>query len=192
MPSAALNSGQNSRVLLVEDVDAMRLYVRLTLERDGFEVTEAANLREARDHLLAGHCPTSVLLDLELPDGHGLDIIRELPPGVPVVALNADESSETALQCRDAGCAAVLNKSKKLYELGQVMTRIEGLCSTASGSNPKQPALARQYNAFLAESRVDLQRASERRDFERVRRIAHRLQGTAVHFGYSGISASAR
>ena len=108
------------------------------------------------------------------------------------MALSADESSETALQCRDAGCAAVLNKSKKLGDLGQVMTRIEGLCSTASDSHPRQPALARQYNAFLAEARVDLQRASERCDFERVRRIAHRLQGTAVHFGYSGISASAR
>ena len=63
----------------------MRLYLRLILEKQGFEVKEAADLREARSYLHAGNRPTSVLLDLELPDGHGLDILRELPVGVPVV-----------------------------------------------------------------------------------------------------------
>jgi len=142
MCSAAVNPEPRSLVLLVEDVDAMRLYLRLTLERDGFEVAEAATLREARNYLRAGHRPTSVLLDLELPDGHGLDIIRELPPNVPVVALSADASSETALQCRHAGCAAVLSKSKKLGELGQTMARIEGLSSNAADSPRQEPERA--------------------------------------------------
>ncbi len=191
MCSAALDPGNRGRVLLVEDVNAMRLYLRLTLERDGFEVAEAASLYDARRYLRAGHRPTSVLLDLELPDGHGLDILRELPSGVPVVALSADESSETTLRCRQAGCVAVLSKNRKLGELGRVMAGIQGH-SVAASSVPRQDAeLARQYNTFLAEVRVDLQRASERRDFDGVRRIAHRLRGTAVHFGYIGIGTSA-
>jgi CheY-like chemotaxis protein len=118
MPSAASNPEVRCRVLLVEDVNAMRLYLRLKLEGHGFAVTEASNLCEARNYLRAGNHPNSVLLDLELPDGHGLDIIRELPANVPVVALSADDSRETELQCRHAGCAAVLSKGEGLAQLG--------------------------------------------------------------------------
>ena len=170
----------------------MRLYLRVSLEREGFDVTEAATLREARNCLRMGCLPTSVLLDLELPDGHGLDIIRELPPGVPVVVLSADDSRETELQCRQAGCAAVLSKSERFRNPGQVMAEMEGNLSTAGAAPRRQPELASKYQSFLAEARIDLQRARDRHDFDRARRIAHRLRGTAVHFGYSGISASAR
>ena len=180
-----------SGILLVEGVDAMRLYLRLTLERAGFEVIETSTLREAREFLRKGHRPRSVVLDLELPDGHGLDLIRELPTGVPVLVLSADDSSETRLRCRQAGCTDVLDKSKQLSGLGQIMMDIENVSSSASEPIRQEPELARQYNQFLTETRIDLQRANERHDFDRVRLIAHRLRGTAIHFGYSGISASA-
>lgn len=170
----------------------MRLYLRLILEKQGFEVKEAADLREARSYLRAGNRPTSVLLDLELPDGHGLDILRELPHGVPVVALSGDESRETELQCRHAGCSAVLSKSGHLGNLGRLMTDMEDHSQERSVSTTQEPELARQYDTFLAQTRVELQQARDRSDLETVRRIAHRLKGTAIHFGYSGISASAR
>lgn len=170
----------------------MRLYLRLVLEKQGFEVKEAANLREARSYLRAGNRPTSVLLDLELPDGHGLDILRELPHGVPVVALSGDESRETELQCRNAGCSAVLSKNGHLGDLGRLMIDMEDHSQACSVSTMQEPELARQYNTYLAKTRVELQRAREFSDLEKVRRIAHQLKGTAIHFGYSGIGASAR
>lgn len=192
MRSAAPDATARRRVLLVEDVDAMRLYLRLVLEKQGFEVKEAANLREARSYLRAGNLPTCVLLDLELPDGHGLDILPELPHGVPVVALSGDESRETELQCRHAGCSAVLSKSMQLGNLGRLMTDVEDHSRECTVSTVHEPELARQYNTYLAKTRVELQRARERSDLETVRQVAHRLKGTAIHFGYSGIGASAR
>lgn len=170
----------------------MRLYLRLVLEKQGFEVKEAANLREARSYLRAGNRPTSVLLDLELPDGHGLDILPELPQGVPVLALSGDDSRETELQCRHAGCSAVLSKSGHLGNLGRLMTDMEDHSQERSVTTTHEPELARQYNTFLAKTRVELKRAGERGDLEAVRRLAHQLKGTAIHFGYNGISASAR
>lgn len=170
----------------------MRLYIRLVLEKQGFEVKEAANLREARSYLRAGNRPTSVLLDLELPDGHGLDILPELPRGVPVLALSGDESRETELQCHHAGCSAVLGKSGHLGNLGRLMIDMEDHSQECSVTTTHEPELARQYNTFLAKTRLELQRARERSDLEAVRRIAHQLKGTAIHFGYNGISASAR
>ena len=179
-------------MLLVEDVAAMRLYLRLALERTGAEVIEADSLEQARRSLRAGVRPTSVLLDLELPDGHGLDLMRELPSGVPVAALTADDSRETALRCREAGCAALLSKDERLADLGRVLTEIERRGGEAALAPGLDPALTRRYTAYLAEVRIELERARALRDFDRVRRIAHRLRGTAVHFGYAGIGASAR
>ena len=179
-------------MLLVEDVAAMRLYLRLALERTGAEVIEADSLEQARRSLRAGVRPTSVLLDLELPDGHGLDLMRELPSGVPVAALTADDSRETALRCREAGCAALLSKDERLADLGRVLTEIERRGGEAALTPGHDPALTRRYTAYLAEVRLELERARALRDFDRVRRIAHRLRGTAVHFGYAGVGASAR
>ena len=182
-----------SRVLLVEDVTAMRLYLRLALERTGAEVIEAENLEQARRWLRCGERPTSVLLDLELPDGHGLDLLREVPAGVPVAALTADDSHETALRCREAGCAALLRKGERLGDLGQVLDEIERSSGRRSSARPERdPALARRYLDWLAEVRLELERARAHRDFDAVRRLAHRLRGTAVHFGYAGIGVSAR
>jgi len=181
-----------SCVLLVEDVSAMRLYLRLALERCGAEVLEAANLTEARRILRAGVRPTSVLLDLELPDGNGLDLLGELPPGVPVAALTADDSRETALRCREAGCNAVLCKTEKLADLAPLIGKMERSRQVAPLKPDMDPGLVAQYVNYLAEARLELQRAGQCRDFDAVRRIAHRLRGTAVHFGYAGIGAGAR
>lgn len=179
-------------VLLVEDVSAMRLYLRLGLERHDAEVIEAGDLKTARRLLRAGAQPTSVLLDLELPDGNGLDLMNELPRGVPVAALTADDSRETVLRCREAGCALVLCKSSKLGDLGSILDAIERSPKTAPAPTGSEPELARQYLAYLAETRLDLQQAARQRDFSSARRIAHRLRGTAVHFGFPGIGAGAR
>ena len=63
-------------ILLVED-DAPTLWrLREALIKAGFEVKAAANLAEARDSLAQG-APRVLLTDLQLPDGHGNDLIRE-------------------------------------------------------------------------------------------------------------------
>ena len=68
MPEArAAETGARVRrrcVLLVEDVEAMRLYLRCVLESQGLQVVEAGDLDTARRLLSAGTRPTSILLDL--------------------------------------------------------------------------------------------------------------------------------
>jgi CheY-like chemotaxis protein len=179
------------RVLLIEDVQAMRLYLRLSLEHHGYEVTEAANLQEARDLIKAGDRAGTILLDLELPDGYGLDIIRDVPRDVAVIALSADDSRETERQCLSAGCRAVLSKGENLSRILQVIAHGAGEPPQDVTTLGYDPELAAQYNAYLVEARIGLQRANDVHDFDVARRIAHRLRGTAVHFGYRGIGISA-
>ena len=103
----------------------MRLYVRYALERHGVQVSEAGDLKTARHLLTTGLRPTSVLLDLELPDGNGLELLPDIPPGTTVAALTGDDSSETARRCREAGCTLALSKSSRLGDIGEVLEKIE-------------------------------------------------------------------
>src|SRR4051812_44881826 len=100
-PSASESRSQAAiSVLLVED-DAptrWRLHDALTAAR--FEVTSAATLAEARAALAApnGAPPKVLLTDLQLPDGHGTELIREVRHRFPeteimVVSILGDEES---------------------------------------------------------------------------------------------------
>ncbi|HXV91684.1 MAG TPA: response regulator, partial [Pseudonocardia sp.] len=64
-------------ILLVDDEPHVPLLVRPLLERLGVSVQTARTLAEAR-RSLARQRPDGVLLDLHLPDGSGLDLLREL------------------------------------------------------------------------------------------------------------------
>ena len=64
-------------VLLVDDEPHVPLLVRPLLEQLGVTVHTARSLAEARQ-ALARQAPDGVLLDLHLPDGSGLDLLREL------------------------------------------------------------------------------------------------------------------
>ena len=70
-----LRSGRS--ILLVEDEPALRLIVRRNLERRGLDVVEARTAADALDALGVG-TPEVLLLDINLPDRTGWDVLREL------------------------------------------------------------------------------------------------------------------
>jgi DNA-binding NarL/FixJ family response regulator len=84
-------------VLLVEDDAPTSWRLQDALAKAGFEVTAAATLAEARAGLTQGG-PTVLLTDLQLPDGHGVDLIRETRQRFPdteimVISILGDEES---------------------------------------------------------------------------------------------------
>lgn len=179
------------RCLLVEDVAAMRALLRLVLQDTCFELIESESVRDARQILRASaKSPFDfAVLDLELPDGSGLDLMPEIGGNTRVIALTADETRETRLQCLAAGCDAVLSKSGQLSELKSLLLAPKAREPWAQATNPD---FRESYIAYLAETRPELQEAFDQADFRAVRRIAHRLRGTAVHFGHPGISRAAK
>ncbi len=68
------------RVLVVEDETATRQLITNYLEKEGFEVSEAATGQACRE-ALRRRSPDVVLLDINLPDGDGLEIAREIRAG---------------------------------------------------------------------------------------------------------------
>ena len=81
-------------ILLVDDEPHVPLLVRPLLEQLGMTVQTARSLTEAR-RSLAQHRPDGVLLDLHLPDGSGLDLLRELRAApdtgtLPILVISAE------------------------------------------------------------------------------------------------------
>src|SRR5687767_5484439 len=77
---AVLSSRSELLVLVVEDDATARIALSRLLRRHGFAVLEAATLSEATSRL--DQRPDWILLDLMLPDGCGLDVLRNVPAQV--------------------------------------------------------------------------------------------------------------
>jgi len=82
------------RVLLVEDEEPLRRILARNLSRRGYRVTEAASAAEAITFLRAGEPFDALLLDVNLPDQTGWDVLRALdgantdvPPVIVMTAL---------------------------------------------------------------------------------------------------------
>lgn len=100
-----------ARVLVIEDDADIRHFVRLALASEGHEVTEAATI--ARGLIDAGlHRPDLVVLDLGLPDGDGVDFIRQLRSwsSTPVLVLSARSAEHDKVRALDAGADDYLVK----------------------------------------------------------------------------------
>ena len=186
-----MSDNNKCRCLLVEDVAAMRALLRAILEDTGCEIIEAEDLRTARMVLRAQEKRKIdlAILDIDLPDGNGLELIPELGDGVRVIALTAYETRETHLRCLSMGCDAVLSKGGQLAELRNMLKRPNVPGRLTQRPNPDQGKL---YFRYLAETRLELEDARRNEDFLAVRRIAHRLRGTAIHFGHPGIGRFAK
>lgn len=104
--------------LLVEDDRQIRRFVRSALEGEGWRVFEAETLRQGL--VDAGtRKPDLVVVDLGLPDGDGVDLIRELRgwSQVPVIVLSARSDENDKVRALDAGADDYIEKPFGVAEL---------------------------------------------------------------------------
>ena len=113
----------NSRhILIVEDEAEIRRFVRLLLSAEGHSVHEASTLQ--RGLIEAGtRRPDLVLLDLGLPDGDGVNLLRDLRQwsAVPVIVLSARSAEADKITALDAGADDYLVKP---FGAGELMARV--------------------------------------------------------------------
>ena len=96
----------NSKVILcVEDNMQVQMFNKPLLESKGYAVKLAVTLREARD-VIAQEMPDLIILDIHLPDGNGLDFLRELrkTSKVPVIALTNSKEEQDIIEGLTSGC----------------------------------------------------------------------------------------
>lgn len=111
--------GTRMRLLVVDDDAELRDLLVRALERDGHIVDACATLVSARRALLQD-APDMLVLDLELPDGDGIALCRELrmsSNAVPVLMLTAHSEITTRVDSLDAGADDFLAKPFAIAEL---------------------------------------------------------------------------
>ena len=111
-----------THILIVEDEADIRRFVRLTLETEGHTVHEAATLQ--RGLIEAGtRRPDLVVLDLGLPDGDGVDLIRDLRTwsAMPIIVLSARSAEASKIAALDAGADDYLVKP---FGSGELTARV--------------------------------------------------------------------
>lgn len=112
-------------LLLVEDEQLLRWALRTKLVRAGHSVQEAAALHEA-ELLLSQHRPQIVLLDVNLPDGNGIDFLaaqRERLAESVVIVMTASGSVEDAVRAMKLGATDFLSKPVDHDELLALLDR---------------------------------------------------------------------
>ena len=116
--------------ILIEDEPQIRRFVRLALEGEGWQVHEAETAK--RGLLDAGtRKPDLLVVDLGLPDGDGLDLIRDVRSwsNVPIVVLSARADESDKIAALDAGADDYLTKpfgeSELLARLRALLRRVQ-------------------------------------------------------------------
>jgi two-component system, NtrC family, response regulator AtoC len=114
-----------AHTLIVEDdSDSARMMTAL-VKHDGFSASTAPTLQDARRQL-ALHSPELLLLDLQLPDGSGMELLREheLIGGSEVVLMTGHASLETSIQGLRYGVADYLIKPVSARQLQGILARV--------------------------------------------------------------------
>jgi two-component system nitrogen regulation response regulator NtrX len=112
--------------LVIDDDDVVRKSCVELLEARGHKTFSAASVGEGL-RLFSEHRPAAVLLDLRLPDGTGIDVLRELQrqaPGTPVVVISGHGSVAEAVEAMRVGATDFLEKPVSRDRLFQILDRV--------------------------------------------------------------------
>jgi PAS domain S-box-containing protein len=128
------------RVLVIDDSLTVRMDLEEALRAAGYATLLCSDLRAARAAL--GHDDFAlVVLDVHLPDGDGLDFLRELratprAAAVPVMLLSTEAEVASRVRGMSAGADEYVGKP---YDLGQLLARARSLIKTTPAA-PRQAA----------------------------------------------------
>jgi len=147
--------------LIVEDEPQIRRFVRMALEGEGWQVHQSETLK--RGLIDAGtRTPDLIILDLGLPDGDGVQLIRDVRSWspVPIIVLSARIDEGDKITALDAGADDYLTKP---FGIGELLARVRA-------------ALRRQHKAggepsariVFGKVEVDLQKRRVARDGQAV------------------------
>jgi len=114
-----------TKVLVIEDEKQIRRFVRVAVEEEGCQVAEAETM--AGGLVEAGtRQPDLIVLDLGLPDGNGIELIRDVRgwSDVPILILSARSQEEDKIAALDAGADDYLTKP---FGVGELRARVRAL-----------------------------------------------------------------
>jgi DNA-binding response OmpR family regulator len=124
-----------SHILIVEDDAKVRLLLRRCFEGEGFRVSEAGSGTEAIERLTAGTFDL-VTLDLQLPDGDGFAVGREIRSRstVPIIMVTGKGDTIDRVVGLELGADDYITKP---FQLREVVARVRAVLRRAAPSSPR-------------------------------------------------------
>lgn len=115
------------RILVVEDDKSLNQRMILALKSEKYEFFSCYNLKEARE-FLREHIADMILLDINLPDGNGLDFLKELrkTSQIPVILLTARDMETDEVMGLELGADDYITKPFSLMVLRARIKNIAG------------------------------------------------------------------
>ena len=149
---------EQQHVLIVDDEPDILELLNITLSRMGLEVTAVADLALARRALL-DHNFSFCLTDMRLPDGNGLDLVREISenhPNLPAAVITAHGKVEDAVTALKSGAFDFVSKPVDLGILRRLVNtalRLRGSeSSVSSPGRDSEPEAERSLEKLTGES----------------------------------------
>lgn len=119
-----------SRILLIDDEKETRRFLRVTFASLGYAVTEASRGSEALKQIAVSE-PNVIFLDLDLPDGDGLEVLRQIRnQGMqcPIFILSARGQEVDKIEALDAGADEYMLKP---FSTGELLARLRAVSRRA-------------------------------------------------------------
>jgi len=157
-------------ILLVDDEKNARNNIGSYLESEGYEVLLAADLETARKHLTAQEADI-VLLDVQLPDGYGPDLLAEtaqLPFRPPIIMITAHGKIDMAVEAMRNGAHDFIQKPIKFDRLEQSIKRAEDIVEMREELNHFRKSQREVLDSIVINSEImkavftEAQRAAKR------------------------------
>jgi len=109
----------NAHILIVDDQESIRHFIEKAMVDEGYQVSTAGDGKTAFELITAVE-PDLILLDLRLPDTHGLDILRRVKeenPELQVIIMTAFGDVDSAVRAMKLGAHDYVNKPINLEQL---------------------------------------------------------------------------
>ncbi|ELY7393199.1 two-component system response regulator KdpE [Cronobacter universalis] len=159
-------------VLIVEDEKEIRRFLRTALESEGLRVYDAETLQRGLIEA-ATRKPDLVILDLGLPDGDGIDFIRDYRQWsqTPVIVLSARSDEQDKIAALDAGADDFLAKP---FGIGELQARLRVALRRHGSASQSEPVVS------FSDITVDLAA-------RRITRGAEEIHLTPIEFRLLGV-----
>ncbi|MDP3495588.1 MAG: response regulator transcription factor [Hyphomonadaceae bacterium] len=157
-----------ARLLVIDDDQGLRETLADFFQIEGYAVSQAANVREARAHLSAGE-PDLMLLDINMPGGDGLTFAAEMRgrSAIPIIILSGKGAMVDRVVGLEVGADDYLSKP---FELRELLARVRAVLRRARVVSPAHFAAVAQAEhrtgrfstfAFMPDQRALLSPAGE-------------------------------
>ena len=116
---------QALRILIVDDENTIRRFLKVTLTSHGYNIYEACSGEEALDSSVSTH-PDAIILDLGLPDIDGIEVTRKIRERTktPIIILTVRDDEADKIAALDAGADDYLTKP---FNAGELLARLRAV-----------------------------------------------------------------